>query len=289
MNIMLIGSDGMLGQELRQLLSQTNHITRYYDREELDITHPQWVEAVVGTQQPDVIINCAAYTDVDNSEAAPALAFRVNALGPEYLAKSSARYGGRLIHISTDYVFNGQKESPYLEIDLTGPTNVYGHSKLAGENAVLAHNPNSLILRTAWLYGQHGKNFVTTMLKLGQTRSSVSVVADQFGAPTWTYDLASVIIGLLDSDATGIYHASANGQTSWYQLTREIFQLANIRAAVEPIRSDELIRLATRPQWSVLDKSKLKSLGHEFPYYKHSLELFLKQMLSQIYFDRVAS
>lgn len=251
--ILVVGSKGMLGQELMGLLGES---ARGVDVGDIDITDLASVQRVLMTLKPRVVINAAAYTDVDGCESNAELALQVNGEGVAHLAMISKEIGAKLVQVSTDYVFNGRKGSPYQEDDAPAPLSVYGESKLAGElNSCF--NPNHLIVRTQWLYGHAGKNFVETMLKLAAERSELTVVDDQIGSPTWTRDLALAIKALLDKDCRGVYHAANSGFVSWNGFAREIFRLANLKITVAPMTTEQLNRPAARPLYSTLDCGKL--------------------------------
>jgi dTDP-4-dehydrorhamnose reductase len=251
--ILVVGSKGMLGQELMGLLGES---ARGVDVGDIDITDLASVQRVLMTLKPRVVINAAAYTDVDGCESNAELALQVNGEGVAHLAMISKEIGAKLVQVSTDYVFDGRKGSPYQEDDAPAPLSVYGESKLAGEmNSCF--NPNHLIVRTQWLYGHAGKNFVETMLKLAAERSELTVVDDQIGSPTWTRDLALAIKALLDKDCRGIYHAANAGFVSWNGFAREIFRLSNLKITVAPMTTEQLNRPAARPLYSTLDCGKL--------------------------------
>jgi dTDP-4-dehydrorhamnose reductase len=251
--ILIVGSKGMLGQDLMQVLSGD---VRGVDIEEIDITSFESTRRVLLTLKPQVVVNAAAYTDVDGCETRRELAMQVNGEGVAHLALAVREIGAKLVQVSTDYVFDGKKESPWLEDDPTGPLSIYGESKLAGElNARLV--PDHLIVRTQWLYGQGGKNFVETMLRLGGEKKELSVVDDQFGSPTWTVDLSLAIKALIDKGCRGTYHAANAGFCSWNGFARAIFEEAGLDVAVTPMATTELGRPATRPLYSVLDCDKL--------------------------------
>jgi dTDP-4-dehydrorhamnose reductase len=251
--ILVVGANGMLGRDLLTILPGE---LRGVDIGEIDITSPDSVRTVLLTLKPDVVVNVAAYTDVDGCETKRDLAGAVNGDGVGHLARVSADIGVKLVQISTDYVFDGGKGSPYLEDDQTGPLSVYGHSKLLGEqNARL--NPDHLIIRTQWLYGLHGKNFVETMLQLATVRTELSVVDDQIGSPTWTVDLARAIRALIEAGARGTYHAANAGFCSWNDFARAIFAEAGVNITVKPMTTTELNRPAPRPLYSTLDCGKL--------------------------------
>jgi dTDP-4-dehydrorhamnose reductase len=251
--ILVVGNKGMLGQELMALFGSS---VRGVDVGEIDITDLESVQRVLVTLKPRVVVNAAAYTDVDGCESNAELAMQVNGEGVGYLAMVTKQIGAKLVHVSTDYVFDGSKGSPYVEDDLQKPLNIYGESKQAGEmNAWF--NPDHLIVRTQWLYGHAGKNFVETMLKLAGERKELSVVDDQIGSPTWTYDLAQAIKALIEKDCRGTYHAANAGFVSWNGFAKEIFRLAGLDTVVNPMTTTELARPAMRPLYSTLDCSKL--------------------------------
>jgi dTDP-4-dehydrorhamnose reductase len=253
--IVVVGANGMLGKDLMSLLGGR---ARGIDIEDIDITSFESVERVLTALKPSVVINCAAYTDVDGCETDTEKAMQVNGEGVAYLAMTTRLLDAKLVHISTDYVFDGGKGTPYIEDDAPHPLGVYGESKLAGEmNA--AFNQNNLIVRTQWLYGLHGKNFVETMLKLAAEKDELSVVNDQTGSPTWTIDLAKAIIALVDKDCRGIYHAANSGFCTWNDFSRAIFEESGIHIKVNGMTTDQLNRPARRPLYSTLDCGKLKA------------------------------
>jgi len=252
--ILVVGANGMLGKDLMTLLGGR---ARGVDIGDIDITDLQSTERVVRAIHPSVVVNCAAYTDVDGCEANVETAMQVNGEGVGHLAMATRTIGARLVQLSTDYVFDGGKGSPYLEDDAPHPLSVYGESKLAGEmNA--AFNPEHLIVRTQWLYGLAGKNFVETMLRLAGERKELDVVDDQIGSPTWTVDLARAIIALIDHGCTGIYHAANVGFCSWNGFARAIFEEAGQDVSVRGMTTDQLNRPARRPLYSTLDCGKLE-------------------------------
>jgi dTDP-4-dehydrorhamnose reductase len=245
----------MLGQDLVSLLRASGADPAAVDRSQLDITDPAAAAAVIGQVRPDVVVNCAAWTAVDDAEAHEDRALAVNGAGAANLAAACAAAGARLLLPSTDYVFGGTSSRPYAEDDEPAPRTAYGRTKLAGEQAVLELLPGAgYVLRTAWLYGAHGPNFVRTMIRLEAARDTVAVVDDQHGQPTWTEDVARQILLLAESDAKpGIYHASSTGQTTWLGLARAVFELLGADPGrVTPTSSAELSRPAPRPAYSVL-------------------------------------
>ncbi len=249
--ILVVGSQGMLGQDLLALLGERG---RGVDLPDLDITDMMSVQQVLIALKPSVVVNCAAYTDVDGCESDPETAMQVNAEGVAFLAMVTRDIGAKLVQIGTDYVFDGGKGSPYQVDDLQQPLNVYGESKLAGE-LNLAINPNNLLVRTQWLYGLHGKNFVETMLRLGKEKQEIAVVDDQIGSPTWTVDLAKGIVALIDKDRCGVYHCANSGSTSWNGFARAIFEEGGMSVQVNPMTTEQLNRPARRPLHSTLDCS----------------------------------
>lgn len=251
--ILVIGANGMLGHDLMKVLEGD---VRGLDLPEIDITSLESVRRVLLTLKPKIIVNSAAYTDVDGCETNVEQAMAVNGEGVGLLAMTAREIGAKLVQISTDYVFDGSKGAPYLEDDPIGPLSIYGESKLAGEmNAAMA--PEHLIVRTQWLYGIHGKNFVETMLRLATEKSELAVVDDQTGSPTWTYDLALAVKALLDKGGSGIYHAANSGYCSWNEFARAIFEEEGLAVRVNSMTTKELNRPANRPLYSTLDCTKL--------------------------------
>lgn len=274
--ILITGANGQLGREMRKVLDGDIFVNAIYtDVEELDITNSQAIEDCVASNNVDYIVNCAAYTAVDAAESNVELCTKLNVDAPTLLAQASQKHGAKLIHISTDYVFDGTSCRPYREDDLVCPSSVYGSTKADGEKHIMDVAPNSIIIRTAWLYSPHGKNFVKTMLELGRTREALRVVCDQVGTPTYALDLASVVKTFIDCDEwhPGIYHFSNEGAISWYDFTLAIHRIAGITSChVLPCMSKDYPTAATRPHYSVLDKSKIKStLGIEIPHWEESL------------------
>lgn len=288
-NVLVTGSNGQLGSELKRATADHPDNLRFLftDAAELDITNPNDVEKYVKENNIKYIINCAAYTAVDKAEDDVDLCYKVNKDGPENLAKVAALYGIKIIHVSTDYVFDGEKISPYVETDECNPKSVYGKSKREGEIALLENNPNSIVIRTAWLYSIYGNNFVKTMLRLGSERDALNVVADQIGTPTNAADLAKAIVQILhyseasDSFKAGIYLYSNEGVASWYDFTVQIFKDAKINnCKVSPITTDQYPTKATRPKYSVLDKTKIKStFDLQIPTWEESLDKCVKELL----------
>ena len=253
----------MLGHDLVKVFA--DHHLLLPDEHELDITDEGLVLDYIGRNKPELIINAAAYTNVDGceDEANRELAFKVNGYGPGYLAKGVEALGAKMVHISTDYVFSGDKAGVYEVEDPVAPINVYGESKLLGEQEVMANCSRAYILRTAWLYGANGNNFVKTMLKLAQTHEELTVVNDQFGSPTYTKDLALGVRMIVGKDHYGIYHMTNSGYCSWYDFAHLIFEYAGVKVRVRPVSSAEFIRPAKRPQNSRMSGEKLAANGYQ--------------------------
>ena len=264
MNILLCGAKGQLGTDCIAVLSNDHAITAV-DIDELDITAPAAVQAAVETARPGIIINCAAYTDVDGCESNRDTAFAVNADGPKNLAEAACAAGARLLHVSTDYVFNGHRPVPdaWSESDPVNPASVYGQSKAAGEEAVLAVDAQNIVLRTAWLYGISGKNFLKTMLRLALNNpcKEITVVADQFGSPTWSYTLARQIKALITAGGSGIYHATGEGYCSWHDLAAYFLKKMDVLHAITPCTTAEYPTPAPRPANSILANHRLSEQG----------------------------
>lgn len=273
--ILITGANGQLGHEMRNILEGDSRFECIFtDVAELDICDADAVNRAVAENRVDYIVNCAAYTQVDKAEDNVELCRKINAGAVENLARAAASCGARMIHVSTDYVFNGRGYRPYTEDMTPEPQSVYGSTKLEGEQALQSLCPQSVIIRTAWLYSPYGNNFVKTMMRLGTERDELSVVADQIGTPTCAADLARAILAVLTAETfvPGIYHFSDEGACSWYDFTVAIHRLAGISCRVKPIRSDEYPSRAHRPFYSVLDKSKIKqTYGITIPHWYESL------------------
>jgi dTDP-4-dehydrorhamnose reductase len=256
----VLGHAGMLGQDLMLGLSDRDVLG--FDRAEFDITNIESVRSILSDF--DVVVNCAAWTAVDDAEVNEAAALAINGTGPANVAQVCSEIGAKLVHISTDYVFSGDADVPYAENEITQPKSAYGRTKLAGENAVREFLPKEhYIVRTAWLYGKYGPNFIKTMINLEKTKDAISVVADQIGQPTWTKDLVAQIISMIDAEIpSGTYHATSSGQTSWFGLTQRIFQLLGTDPnRVLPTDSAAFPRPAPRPAYSVLGHEKWAQVG----------------------------
>jgi dTDP-4-dehydrorhamnose reductase len=264
MKIFITGSNGQLGQDCLRVF-EGDHDARGMDLPDLDITVPEQIAASLGSFHPDVIINCAAYTQVDKAESDRDAARRVNADGPRLLAEFVERQGGHLIHISTDYVFDGRRAppQPYVETDEPGPTCMYGMTKLEGERAVQQTTRRHTIVRTAWLYGAGGPNFLKTMLRaaLRKPGETIRVVNDQHGSPTWSYRLALQMSKLVDCGSQGLYHATAEGHCTWYELARAFLGRMGLEHRLVPCATDEYPTPARRPRNSILENARLKAAG----------------------------
>lgn len=259
MKILITGAYGMLGSDLRETLK--DHELLVTGSKDLDITDENKVMNFILEKSPEIVINAAAYTAVDNCETDYTNAYSVNAIGPKNLAIACNKINIPLIHISTDYVFDGNKRTPLTEEDKLGPKTVYGKTKLEGEKMVQENTNKYFILRTAWLYGIHGKNFVQTMLNLSKKNTELKVVNDQIGSPTYSKDLSLAIKELLNSDKYGIYHVTNKGEISWYDFSKKIFELSNINIKVNPVSTEEFPRPAPRPHYSVLNNQKWVNAG----------------------------
>jgi dTDP-4-dehydrorhamnose reductase len=283
--VLVTGAFGQLGSEVASYFRRREHAVVAPPKQELNLLRPDQIRQAVTTHKPDWVINCAAWTQVDKAETEAATAFRINRDGAECLAQTVAGCGGRLLHMSTDYVFDGRQRRPYRETDATGPQSVYGRSKLAGEQAVLAALPEAIVLRTAWVYGVRGRNFVKTMLRLAATGQVLRVVKDQTGTPTSAADIAQAIAALTSCDTRGVFHFTAAGETTWYDFTVAILEEARrigfgIRTeSVLPISTAEYPVAAARPAYSVLDTTRIQAcLEGPVPAWRDSLRTMLKEL-----------
>ena len=276
MNILITGCNGQLGNEIQKLEKvNPQHTFFNTDVAELDITNQLAIDQFIQENKIDGIINCAAYTAVDKAESNKLLCTALNAEAPAYLAMSIEKRGGWLVQVSTDYVFDGTKHTPYVETDTPCPDSVYGSTKLAGEIAVQKLCKKTMIIRTAWLYSTFGNNFVKTMIKLGKEKSELGVIFDQIGSPTYARDLAVAIMTAVNKGIIpGTYHFSNEGVISWYDFTKAIHRIAGINGChVKPLHTAEYPTPANRPHYSVLDKTKIKdTYGIEVPYWEESLQ-----------------
>ena len=284
MKVLLTGSNGQLGRELTQQLKEKKITTVGYDIPEFDVTDKEKISKIIEKEKPTIIINCGALTNVDGCETQRDLAMAINATGPQNLAEIARDKDIVLVQVSTDYVFDGAGIlengvlRPYVETDPVDPQTVYGESKAASEKAVSEIAPKYFIVRTAWLYGD-GANFVKTMLELAEKHPKLTVVDDQVGSPTSTVDLAAAIIDLIQTDHYGLYHGTCEGQCSWYDFAVEIFKLSGIEIPVEPVTSEQFVRPAPRPKYSVLENKALNALNmNHFRPWQDSLAEYLEKL-----------
>ncbi|CAN7563341.1 dTDP-4-dehydrorhamnose reductase [Pseudoduganella sp. LjRoot289] len=289
MKILLTGCSGQVGYELERSLQGLGQVVAV-DRSRMDLADLDQVRAVIRAVRPGLIVNPAAYTAVDKAESEAALAYRINAEAPAVMAGEAKKLGAALVHYSTDYVFPGDDPAPRVETDATAPVNVYGASKLAGEQAIAAAGVPHLIFRTSWVYGMRGKNFLLTMLKLARERDELRIVADQHGAPTWSRTIADATAltlaraGSPASEAgagwwaqhSGVYHLSSQGQTTWFDFTRAIIEEAGIECRLQPITSADYPVPARRPQYSVLSSQRLMEQFCQLPHWRDALGLCLR-------------
>jgi len=284
MKVLLTGSNGQLGRELTRQLKEKKITTVGYDIPEFDVTDKEKISEIIEKEKPMIIINCGALTNVDGCETQRDLAMAINATGPQNLAEIARDKDIVLVQVSTDYVFDGAGIlengvlRPYVETDPVDPQTVYGESKAASEKAVTEIAPKYFIIRTAWLYGD-GANFVKTMLELAGKHPKLTVVDDQVGSPTSTVDLAAAIIDLIQTDHYGLYHGTCEGQCSWYDFAVEIFKLSGIKIPVEPVTSEQFVRPAPRPKYSVLENKALNALNmNHFRPWQDSLAEYLEKL-----------
>ena len=280
-NILVTGSNGQVGSDIRELSSDYLYNFYFTDKKQLDIMNLQDIRTYIIENNIDTIINCAAFTAVDKAETEQELANKVNHLSLKNLAMLSNEFTIKLIHISTDYVFDGKNFKPYNEEDITNPNSVYGQTKLDGENAIKEINPqNSIIIRTSWVYSSFGNNFVKTMLKLGKEKEELGVIFDQIGTPTYARDLAKTILDIIpkiQNSKLEIYHYSNEGAISWYDFAKEIMKMAKLNCKINPIETYQYPTSASRPHYSILNKAKIKKdFDITIPYWKDSLNKCLK-------------
>jgi dTDP-4-dehydrorhamnose reductase len=281
MKILVTGRSGQVGGELQTALQGLGDVLVVLDRVQMDLSSADAIRKVIRAERPAIIVNAAAYTAVDLAESEPERAHAINAQAPGVIAEEAKKLGAALIHYSTDYVYDGNKPSAWVETDATGPLSVYGKTKLAGEQAIVAVGPTHLILRTSWVYGLTGKNFLLTMLKLAQSRAELSIVSDQIGAPTWSRTIATATAAILKktgspdslSELSGIYHLSAGGQTSWYGFAEKIFShpLVTQKPALKAIGTTEYPTPARRPINSVMNTGKFEQNFGKLPFWDDAL------------------
>ncbi len=282
-NILVTGANGQLGSEIKSLAKSYHDSFTFTNKESLDISDKEAIMIAIQKNNIDTIINCAAYTAVDKAETDEYNADKINAQGTKNLAQIAKEKGLKLIHISTDYVFDGKNYKPYEEDDKTNPNGIYGKTKLAGEKAIEEIAPaNTIMIRTSWVYSSYGNNFVKTMLNLGKTKEKLTVINDQVGTPTYAKDLAKAILDIvpqLSNDKPKIYHYSNEGVLSWYDFAKEIMRMAKLDCKIEPIATKDYPTPATRPHFSLLNKAKIKAeFGVDVPFWKDSLDACLREM-----------
>jgi dTDP-4-dehydrorhamnose reductase len=275
MRVLVTGAGGMLGGDVVRACELRGHRVLGLPRSELDITDGAAVDAAISATRPDVVVNCAAWTDVDGAEDGERAAREVNGAAAGVIAASAASVGAKVVYPSTDYVFDGAKGAPYVESDRTAPLSAYGRTKLSGETSVEITNERHFIVRSSWLYGAAGRNFVETMLALGEDQPEVLVVSDQVGCPTYTAHLAASIAELLEGDAYGIHHLAGGGSCSWYEFAQEIFDQSGLECRVMAATTDMLARKAPRPAYSVLGTER--SDARPLPSWRQGLAAYLAE------------
>jgi dTDP-4-dehydrorhamnose reductase len=275
MKLLVAGAAGMLGRDVMLAAGNAGHDVVGFGRAELDVTDPAGLEKKFDMERPDVVVNCAAWTDVDGAEEAEEAAFAVNGTGSGNIAAAAARVGASIVYVSSDYVFDGAKGAPYVESDQVAPLSAYGRTKLAGEEATAAANKRHFIVRSAWLFGIGGGNFVETMLRLAADHGEVLVVRDQVGSPTYTWHLAYGIVRLIEGIEFGIHHMAAAGQCSWYEFAREIFEQAKVECKVLSGTTEMLGRPAPRPPFSALTSQREHAI--RLPSWQDGLAGYLAQ------------
>lgn len=279
MKVLVTGTKGQLGYDVVNELEKRGHTAVAVDIEEMDITDAVSVERVITEAEVEAVIHCAAYTAVDAAEDNVEICRRVNAEGTKNIAKVCKKLDLKMIYISTDYVFDGEGERPWEPDDERHPLNVYGQTKYEGELAVEKYLEKYFIVRIAWVFGVNGKNFIKTMLKLSETHEELNVVDDQVGSPTYTYDLAVLLVDMVESDKYGRYHATNEGLCTWYEFAKEIFRQAGVEVKVNPVTSDMFPAKAKRPKNSRMSKEKLDANGlHRLPTWQDALERYLSEI-----------
>ncbi|MGG1270547.1 dTDP-4-dehydrorhamnose reductase [Priestia aryabhattai] len=275
--VLITGANGQLGKELVELFTEKGFEVYGFGRDKMDITNQAQVQEVISNIKPNIVLHSAAHTQVDLAESEPEQAFSINAYGTRNVAVAAEAVGAKLVYVSTDYVFDGTNDEPYNEFSPTSPLGVYGKSKLAGEQFVRDLHSKFFIVRTSWVYGKHGANFVKTMLKLGKERKELSVVDDQRGCPTYTLDLANTILELVGTQKYGVYHVSNSGNCSWYEFAKEIFKVSDMEVQVNPCTTADFPRPAARPANSVFEHMSIK-LNNLTPirHWREALNSFLK-------------
>ncbi len=283
MKVLVTGAKGQLGYDVVNELKKRNHEAIGVGSDKMDITDGASVEKIFKETKVDAVVHCAAYTSVDAAEDNKGLCMKVNVEGTKNIAKACKKIDAKMIYISTDYVFNGEGEKPWEPEDECAPLNVYGRSKYEGELAVEKYLDKYFIVRIAWVFGINGKNFVKTMLNLGETKDEINVVNDQFGSPTYTYDLSRLLVDMLETEKYGKYHATNEGVCTWYEFAKEIFRQADMRVNVNPVTSDMFCARAKRPHNSKMAKEKLDEQGFiRLPDWRDALTRYLKNQKNDI-------
>lgn len=284
MKFLVTGAGGQLGNEWVDYLEKHGISYAAYGSAELDITNPEQVRRRFRECEPNVVINCAAYTDVDGAEEDAETAFKVNAIGAGLVAAEAKKYRAKLVHYSTDYIFPGRESDAkkylqgYPEDLPAAPLNVYGKSKKEGEDAIIKQGGNWLIIRVSWLCGKYGKNFVKTMLRLGREKEELNIVNDQVGSPSFCHDVVQKTMRLTELEQQGVFHVSSEGKISWYDFAVKIFELANIHVTCKPVSSDQFPAKAARPKFSLLNTAKIKDIGIEPVQWKKGTGELLRQL-----------
>lgn len=285
MKILITGAGGQLGHETQLMLQHKGINTIGIGRKDVDFSQPERVAEYIASQRADWVINCAAYTQVDKAEEDAELAFRVNRDAAKAVAEGVQRYAGRLLQVSTDFIFDGKQSHPYRENDDAAPLSVYGQSKWEGEQAVREILPQAIILRTAWVYGVHGNNFVKTILRLASEREELGIIDEQIGSPSWTFDISQAMYALIEKERTGIYHFTNEGVASWYDFALAIVEEAQSLGfdlklrRIKPIPAHAYPTPAARPAYSVLSKEKIRTvLDYDIPHWKTNLKTMLEEL-----------
>lgn len=279
MKVLVTGAGGQLGYDVIKRLEENSIECLSVDREEFDITNETQTKESITNYKPDVVVHCAAYTAVDKAEEERDLCYTINVLGTRYIAKACQEIDAKMFYISTDYVFDGKGDKPFEVTDKPNPINYYGQTKYEGELEVQKLLDKYFVIRASWMFGNNGNNFVKTMLRLGKERSEINVVEDQVGSPTYTYDLAKLVAGMIQTEKFGVYHATNEGYCSWYEFACEIFKQAGLNVKVNPIKTEDYPTKAKRPKNSRLRKHCIEDAGfNKLLYWNESLKIFLEMI-----------
>lgn len=283
MKVLVTGAKGQLGYDVVERLKELNIEHIGVDKDDFDLTNEKETKEYIMNYKPNVVIHCAAYTAVDKAEDEKEICYAVNVLGTKYIIEACKELNAKMVYISTDYVFDGEKEEPYEVTDKPNPVNYYGYTKYLGEEEAKNNLEKYFIVRISWVFGRNGNNFVKTMLRLGQESKEIKVVSDQVGSPTYTYDLARLICDMIQTDKYGIYHATNEGYCSWYEFACEMFKIAGMDAKVIPIKGEEYPTRARRPKNSRLNKTNLKNNFYVLPKWKESLGKMILGTKNKVY------